>query len=118
MKARHSACGAIASWRERGGGGGCILSWTETGRMLDTVSTPATGRSPGPVVWGSAPGHHPVVGWLARCYLSSATPICCNDTDMTSDSPPSAAAAHSKACYILASGIPAWCLRSATSSSA
>ena len=47
---------------EGGGGRGCISPWTGSGLMHDTVSTPAAGGSPGPVVRGSAPGHHPVVG--------------------------------------------------------
>ena len=44
-----------------GGGGGLHFALDRTELMHDTVSTPATGRSPGPVVWGSAPGHHPLL---------------------------------------------------------
>ena len=38
MKARHSACGAIASWRERGGGGGGAAFCP--GPKQDVCSTP------------------------------------------------------------------------------
>ena len=62
------ACGlASAPLGGRGGGwgvggGGLHFTQDRTRLMHDTVSTPATGRGPGPVVWGSAPGHHPWVG--------------------------------------------------------
>ena len=44
------------------GGGGSHFTPDRSRLMLDTVSTPATGGGPGPVVWGSAPGHYPVLG--------------------------------------------------------